>query len=79
MELFSGPFPSFDGNLFEGRECVFFHHLNAKTYQRAPQILATQMTRERKQKLKENGDKDIKGGETVKKEYLISNSHMYYT
>ena len=36
MELFSGPFPSFDCNLSEGREYVFVHHLNAKTYQRAP-------------------------------------------
>lgn len=35
MELLTDPFPSLDCYLFEDRECVFVHHLNPKTYQRA--------------------------------------------
>ena len=63
MDKSTDPFPSLDWNLFEGRECVFVHHLNPKTYQ-------TYCTNNRK--YKRIVVKDIKG-ETFKKEYLLSN------
>lgn len=72
MRLFTGPSPSLDYNLFEGRECVFCSPLKSQDLAKENhKFWLHKQLSERNQKLKENGDKDNKGGERIKKENFV--------